>query len=440
MPECFDDAALRDRLEELASATEAASRHSNGDPVAGVAARARRRRRERQTRHALVAATAAIALVFAAWRMASADDEPTTRLDITNPTTVPSPTTSTGSTPSIPPSPTTLVPTPSTPGTVAGVSNLDPGPLAIRQEALVLETGDTVLVWGGNIIGVPSGANEMFADGAMYDTTTRRWRSTSASPLPTESGNQLGVWTGTEAVVFRSGEAAAYNPATDRWRTLAKPSTRPTQVVRVGSTLVALGPDAVYDTARDRWQPFDKPAEYGDFQTHATPELVSIGTHAVVASVTYGGPKVVTAWAVDPATATLTKLPQTTLTDRDNIIQAASSGDGRLIVIGRAMGVAQIDVPRALVNRSTTWQKLPSVPLRSYEGSPGWVTAHDTTIYVEDGSELAWFDGASWRITQAPTMSVPPSETSTYRFGLDHELGANRFLRIDLDQYVAPRN
>lgn len=31
MPECFDDAALRDRLEELTSATEAASRHSNGN-------------------------------------------------------------------------------------------------------------------------------------------------------------------------------------------------------------------------------------------------------------------------------------------------------------------------------------------------------------------------------------------------------------------------
>ena len=101
-----------------------------------------------------------------------------------------------------------------------------PGPLAGRAGASATWTGDDVLVWGG--VGLRA-----YDDGALYDVAEDRWRVAGGGPSPRYG--HAAVWDGDEVVVAggravaggerpqpgaRLRDAAAYNPATDRWRRL----------------------------------------------------------------------------------------------------------------------------------------------------------------------------------------------------------------------------
>jgi N-acetylneuraminic acid mutarotase len=92
---------------------------------------------------------------------------------------------------------------------------------------LVVWTGREMIGWGGGCCG------DAFSDGVAYNPKTNRWRPLAPTPL---AGSQrpLGVWTGRELIVFVGGlnpdgrpwparlaRAAAYNPATDKWRRIA---------------------------------------------------------------------------------------------------------------------------------------------------------------------------------------------------------------------------
>jgi N-acetylneuraminic acid mutarotase len=90
-------------------------------------------------------------------------------------------------------------------------------------------TGHELIDWGGGCCGDAS------ASGDAYDPTTRRWRTLAPSPLA-PSQRPIGAWTGRELIVLVSGldpdgkpypsrlaRAAAYEPATDSWRRIARP-------------------------------------------------------------------------------------------------------------------------------------------------------------------------------------------------------------------------
>jgi hypothetical protein len=92
---------------------------------------------------------------------------------------------------------------------------------------LVVWTGHEMIGWGGGCCG------DALATGVAYDPARNRWRTLPRSPL---AGSQepLGTWTGRELVIFvgnfdpngkpwpaRLARAAAYDPATNRWRRLA---------------------------------------------------------------------------------------------------------------------------------------------------------------------------------------------------------------------------
>ncbi len=93
--------------------------------------------------------------------------------------------------------------------------------------AVRLWTGRQVIFWGGGCCGMVS------ARGAAYDPAANSWRLLPVSPLAARTG-VTGAWTGREVIIaggWRPGgpaapartfaDAAAYNPATGRWRTLA---------------------------------------------------------------------------------------------------------------------------------------------------------------------------------------------------------------------------
>lgn len=144
---------------------------------------------------------------------------------------------------------------------------ISPGPLGMRTFPTLVWTGQEVLVWGGYDISYPP-PDHSASDGAAYDPVTDTWRRLAASPLAGRFGHTA-VWTGTEMLIWGgvSGEengpplpepGAAYDPATDTWRSMAAgpltPAFLPT-AAWAGTQLFVWtqGHGASYDPAADRW-------------------------------------------------------------------------------------------------------------------------------------------------------------------------------------------
>jgi hypothetical protein len=96
-------------------------------------------------------------------------------------------------------------------------------PLAGRERHVAVWTGSEMIVWGGeNSTGV-------LRDGAALSPSTDKWRVIADAPFTLRE--PLAVWTGVEVLVVgteftpnatprQRERAAAYDPATDRWRVL----------------------------------------------------------------------------------------------------------------------------------------------------------------------------------------------------------------------------
>jgi len=94
---------------------------------------------------------------------------------------------------------------------------------------IVVWTGREAIGWGGGCCG------DAWSNGAAYNPATNKYRNLAHSPLAPEQ-RPIGAWTGRELVLFVSGlnpadgkpwparlaRAAAYNPATDTWRRIAR--------------------------------------------------------------------------------------------------------------------------------------------------------------------------------------------------------------------------
>lgn len=101
---------------------------------------------------------------------------------------------------------------------------LPEAPIQGRRGAVTAFTGTELLVMGGLGAG-----DQPLADGAAYSVETDGWRPLPASPLPGGAG-LVGAWTGDEWILVNagtavdpehsSGEAAAYDPSENTWRSL----------------------------------------------------------------------------------------------------------------------------------------------------------------------------------------------------------------------------
>jgi hypothetical protein len=83
-------------------------------------------------------------------------------------------------------------------------------------------TGQQVLVWGGTSTRNQGAEEYAQTQGASWDPRTGDWALIPQAPL-TELDHFLatGAWTGRELVVVtRTGEGAAYNPASESWRAI----------------------------------------------------------------------------------------------------------------------------------------------------------------------------------------------------------------------------
>lgn len=206
--------------------------------------------------------TRLVALVVAAVAMAScgsSDDAPTASSSSTPTTTPTTPTTTTTTTPSgTPVAGGTWWAIPDAPGEAAGAP---------------VWTGEELVVWGG-----PNRQGRVAADGVAYRPASRQWRALAPSPLDPRSGHS-GVWTGAEVLYWGGthdakalGEGAAYNPKTDRWRALPRSPLPPRsghEATWTGREMVIWGgldqccaidsiihnvAAAAYDPATNRWR------------------------------------------------------------------------------------------------------------------------------------------------------------------------------------------
>lgn len=139
--------------------------------------------------------------------------------------------------------------------------------------------GDEMIVWGGE----DAASRQLYGDGARYDTARAVWKPMTAEGAPAMRRYHTAVWTGSEMVIWggdRSatsddgyGDGAAYNPATDRWRTVTTaggPAARWAHTaVWTGTQMIVwgglgcgrdpsgepalCGSGAAYDPVADRW-------------------------------------------------------------------------------------------------------------------------------------------------------------------------------------------
>ena len=139
-------------------------------------------------------------------------------------------------------------------------------------------TGTQWLVWGGT-----NGAAD-FAIGARYDAASNAWTALAASPLSGRRFHSVGaVWTGTEMIIDAGSaggdrttgnletalsDGAAYDPATDSWRSIAVGPAHPGFTpVWTGTTMLlfAKGGGFAYYPAADSWGvPFSTTVPHDD--------------------------------------------------------------------------------------------------------------------------------------------------------------------------------
>jgi hypothetical protein len=205
---------------------------------------------------------------------------------------------------------------------------------------IVVWTGRELIGWGGGCCG------DAFSDGEAYNPTTNRWRNVARSPLA-GSQHPIGAWTGRELVVFVSGfdpdgkswparlaRAAAYDPATNRWRRIP-----PLPAVGFGAT-------AVWD-----------------------------GREVVVV-----GGATAKAYAFDPAMNRWRTLPRAP----SPVARAAAVWTGTRLLVWSA-GLAYVPA-------SGRWSRLPAAPVRAQNGATAAWTGR--SLLVWDGRHLDALDSA----------------------------------------------
>jgi hypothetical protein len=136
---------------------------------------------------------------------------------------------------------------------------LPPAPVPIHEDGVQAWTGTEIVIWGGG------GRHIEKVDpavGAAYNPATDTWRRIAPAPLALNLASAS--WSGKEVLVFgslldgrnyaatRTAVGAAYDPATDSWRSIPPSalSAQATSAVWVGGRMLAWD----YDT---HWQTFD---------------------------------------------------------------------------------------------------------------------------------------------------------------------------------------
>lgn len=275
------------------------------------------------------------------------------------------------------------------PTTAAGSTTTAPATRTLRTFPVTAFTGTEYLVWGGE-----AGDDDVSAraDGFAVDMRTGDVRPIPAAPIDPRTG-ATGVWTGSELIVCcgtgradgypaDTRSAAAWDPASGRWRPLARP---PASVARsfpaaawTGELMVvvATGPAvATYDPATDRWTEVAAPSA-----VDRRPEAVWTGTEVVLWDSRYGsgsrppdGAVADRGWRWAPGRAAWEPLPDLPPGARTELGGIAWSGD-EVVVWGLSTDDGRTGVGARWRPGDDRWRPVapsPQGPVTWFEGTPG---------------------------------------------------------------------
>ncbi len=312
-----------------------------------------------------------------------------------------------------------------------GVELLDPGPLSVRGDAALVWTGREVVVWGGDVEGLP-GRARVFADGATYDPQTGRWRTMAPSPLPATpetNSSPIGVWANGEVVLLHDQAAAAWSPDENEWRSLADASGKlVTGAVWTGRELVTVPAFEALDPSSDTWRDLpEPPVELVEATARWTGEEILVVGRQEPLDVFSGD---VVGARYDPESDTWRELPPSGVNAQ--AVDAAWNGR-ELVVVNYDMSAAAYDPDR------DQWRPLAAVPARFQEWVPR-VLDFEGRIVVAMGQTVAVL-GEEDRWTPLPYGDVPQVPVVAagglaYLIGFDYEHDRNVFAVVDPEALV----
>jgi hypothetical protein len=300
---------------------------------------------------------------------------------------------------------------------------LPPAPVAGRFGTSAAWTGREVLFWGGQ-----AGPDTTFADGAAYDPATRRWRKLPAAPIGARTGHQA-VWTGREMIVWggygrccpidsviHDPAAAAYDPATDRWRRIA--DVPPPWSGDDGSAVTVVDGDraliwrrghlGAYDPTADRWDdlpgalPPQQPAPGHPTAPSTTGDPAAVGVTAGDEVFTWtGGPsgrldglayRPTPAAAARPvASAPAAAWRRTAPLDGQYGAAVTTGGPGRIYATaGQSARVLEYRIAE------DRWEELPLAPIPTRSAAVLVWTGSELLFWGGIGDEGPEMDGATW--------------------------------------------
>ena len=278
-------------------------------------------------------------------------------------------------------------------------------PIPGRIGASAVWTGTDVLFWGGQ-----AGAGTIFADGAAYDPATQRWRRLPPAPIGPRTQHQA-VWTGREMVVWggygqccpidsviHDPAAAAYDPATDRWRRIADVPPPwsgddgfAATVVSDGRPLIwrrgALG---AYDPTTDTWRgvPRFPPPPAPPAGSTIDPVALAVAAGGDVFTwIGNAGRLEGSAWR--PSTSTWRKAAPLDAQTGSTVVAA---GDDRIFVAaGQSARVVEYRIAE------DRWSELPLPPIPTRSNAALVWTGSELLVWGGAGDEGPEMDGAAWR-------------------------------------------
>jgi hypothetical protein len=285
-------------------------------------------------------------------------------------------------------------------------------PVPARTRHTATWTGREVLIYGGQ----PDPGE---ASGVRYDPATGEWIAMAPSPLGSRVGHTA-TWTGTELVVFEGApvgqsaavaaqdiDGAAYDPATDTWRPIARAPINPRSghvALWTGREVMVFGgsrifehqaPAAMYDPVADSWRlTADSPLDRAFGLTAA----VWTGTEAVIWSGT--GPEDVAAY--DPVTDVWRLLPGSPLAMRS--VSAVWTGE-EMLLLGLPDGDRDQVGGLALDVEEERWSVLPPSP-QAFAATFSAVWTGTAAVVVGGPREDV---GAAWTPSTGRWQELPVS-------------------------------
>lgn len=304
----------------------------------------------------------------------------------------------------------------------------DGAPTARTDERAVW-TGHELLVWGGS--SSPYAGN--LGDGAAYNPATDTWRPISAGGAPSARSNSALVWTGSEMLVlggYAGGggggyltSGAAYNPATDTWRTLA---SLPLPIGGEGahnavwdgheallwpaSVPSLQEPGLLYDPQADAWQILPPPPDIDQVVGTAT-AVWSGGELLVVVDTTCcseGGPDALLRY--DPLAGTWAAPTDLPPSPGFGMVETAAAWTGDALLVWRGADALQVEPTTGVVRVSPAVMDAPSPRSRhtlTWTGiglvAWGGITG-EKPVYLGDG---ALYDPPTHTWRTLPTANAP---------------------------------